>query len=78
VWEELLAGARSVLAAVELAKHHEHRTRRYETAMQLVETALSWNLPLDSRSRHEIGKRRARLQRKLQGRQGKTEIERTV
>jgi len=69
VWEELLAGARSVMAAVELAKHHEHRTRRYETAMQLVETALSWNLPLDSRSRHEIGKRRARIQRKLEGRQ---------
>jgi len=65
VWEELLAGTRSFLAAVELAKHHEHRTRRYEAAIQLVEKALSWNLPLDSRARHEIGKRRDRLQRKL-------------
>ncbi len=65
VWERLLAGARSYLAAVELAKHYEHRMRRCEAAIQLVETVLSWNLPLDSRARHEIFKRRARLQRKL-------------
>ena len=69
IWEQLLAGARSPLAAVELAKHHEHRTRHYETAMALVETLLSWNLPLDSRARHEVFKRRARLQGKLLRRQ---------
>jgi uncharacterized protein YprB with RNaseH-like and TPR domain len=65
VWERLLAGARSLLAAVELAKHHEHRTRSYEAAIDLVEKVLSWNLPLDLRSRREIFKRRERLQRKL-------------
>ena len=74
VWEKLLNGARSFLAAVELAKHHEHRTHRYETAIALVETALSWNLPLDSRARHEIFKRRDRLQRKVRRRV----IEKTV
>ena len=65
VWEELLAGGRSYLAAVELAKHYEHRAHRCDTAIQLVEKVLSWNLPLDSRARHEIFKRRDRLQRKL-------------
>ena len=65
VWAQLLAASRSLVAAVELAKHHEHRTRRYQVALQLVETALSWNLPLDLRSRREIARRRERLQRKL-------------
>jgi hypothetical protein len=65
VWERLLAGARSLVAAVELAKHHEHRTRRYAAAIDLVEKVMSWNLPLDVRSRREIFKRRERLQRKL-------------
>jgi hypothetical protein len=37
--------------------------------MALVETLLSWNLPLDLRARHEIFKRRARLQGKLLRRQ---------
>jgi asparagine synthetase B (glutamine-hydrolysing) len=65
VWAQLLEASRSLLAAVELAKHHEHRTRRYQTALQLVETALAWNLPLDMRSRREVTKRRERLERKL-------------
>jgi len=64
IWEEILAGSRSLVAAMELAKHHEHRTRRYESALAIVETAVSWNLPLDSRTRQEIRKRRERLQRK--------------
>jgi hypothetical protein len=68
VWAHLLDANRSLMAAVELAKHHEHRTRRYQTALHLVETALSWNLPLDMRSRGEIAKRRERLLRKLRGR----------
>lgn len=65
VWERLLEGSRSFKAAVELAKHHEHRTRRYEAALHLIETALSWSLPLDSRARQEIARRRQRLLRKL-------------
>jgi hypothetical protein len=64
-WERLMSSSRSLLAAVELAKHHEHRTRRYEAALRLVESALSWDLPLDARARREILKRRARLERKL-------------
>jgi hypothetical protein len=78
VWERLLAGAHSLMAAVELAKHHEHRTRRYDAAIQLVETAISWNLPLDSRARHEINKRRERLQRKLHRQRGNSSEEKTV
>ncbi len=78
VWGKLLEGARSFLAAVELAKHHEHRTRRYQAAIQLVETVLSWNLPLDTLARHEIGKRRDRLQRKLAAKPGKLTLEITV
>jgi hypothetical protein len=65
IWTKLLAAERSLRAAVELAKHHEHRTRQLEIALGLVETALSWNLPLDGRTRREIVKRRERLQRKL-------------
>jgi hypothetical protein len=53
---------------VELAKYHEHRTRRYEAALLLVETTISWNLPVDTRWRREIRKRRERLQRKLMSR----------
>jgi len=37
----------------------------HQTALQLIETALSWNMPLDMRARREIAKRRERLQRKL-------------
>jgi uncharacterized protein YprB with RNaseH-like and TPR domain len=65
VWAELLAANRSLVAAVELAKHHEHRTRELAAALRLVETVLSWNLPLDARTRREVAKRRERLRRKL-------------
>ena len=65
IWEELLEGSRSLMAAIELAKHHEHRTHRYDAALGLVERAASWNLPLDARARQEIRKRRERLKRKL-------------
>ena len=65
IWEEMLEGSRSMMAAMELAKHHEHRTHRYQTALALVETAASWNLPADARARQEIRRRRERLQRKL-------------
>jgi hypothetical protein len=65
VWSSLLSGAPSLVAAVELAKHHEHRTRHYEEAVRLVDAALSWNLPLDAHARRELAKRQERLQRKL-------------
>ena len=65
IWEELLEGSRSLMAAIELAKHHEHRTHRYQAALDLVEEAAAWNLPLDARARQEIRKRRERLRRKL-------------
>jgi len=72
VWTKLLAGARSLKAAIELAKHHEHRTRQYEEALRLVETAMSWNLPLDAQARRDIGKRRERLQRKLRAQKARS------
>jgi hypothetical protein len=72
VWAALLTTTRSLKAAVELAKHHEHRTRRLEDALGLVETALSWNLPLDGSTRRDMQKRRERLQRKLEARARKS------
>jgi hypothetical protein len=65
VWSSLLSGARSLVAAIELAKHYEHRTRQYEEAVRLVDAALSWRLPLDVRARRDLTMRQERLQRKL-------------
>jgi uncharacterized protein len=64
VWESLLSG-RSLFAAVELAKHHEHRTHDLARARELMRLALSWNLPLDERRRGELRARAQRLDRKL-------------
>lgn len=74
VWAKLLDGTRSLKAAVELAKHHEHRSRQYEEALQLVETAMSWNFPLDGRAGQDIRKRRERLQRKLRASLGEKTV----
>ena len=65
LWESMIAGARSIFAAVELAKHHEHRARRTDRALEMVRLVLSWNLPLDARTRQELGKRKERLERKI-------------
>jgi uncharacterized protein len=81
IWEALLAASKSVFAAVELAKHLEHRARDLERALEVVEAISAWELPLGARDRHEIGRRRERLQRKLnaaapRGRNGRTSRER--
>ena len=55
-----------VSAAIELAKSLEHRARDPEAALAVVETLLSRGLPLGSRVRGEIEKRRARLGRKVE------------
>ena len=65
VWESITSVSQSAFAAVELAKHLEHRVRRPDQALELVERILSWNLPLDGRTRREIRKRRERLLRKV-------------
>ena len=65
VWESMSADSRSTFAVVELAKHLEHRVKRPDQALALVERLLSWSQPLDSRTVEEIRKRRARLQRKV-------------
>ena len=65
VWESMTSGSRSTFAAVELAKHLEHRVRRPDRALEMVELLLSWNLPLDGRMRREIAKRKERLLRKV-------------
>jgi len=64
VWESMASDSRSTFAAVELAKHLEHRVRRPDQALEIVDLLLSWNQPLDLRTRHEINKRRERLLRK--------------
>jgi uncharacterized protein len=65
VWEGILSRSRSLTAAVELAKHHEHKARRLDEALRTVELILSWDMPLDARTRQEIAKRRERLRRRL-------------
>jgi uncharacterized protein len=64
VWERLVAEMRSLAAAVELAKYHEHRRRDPFTALERVDVVLSWSLPLNVRTRSELAKRRRRLERK--------------
>jgi hypothetical protein len=65
IWRELAANRRSLFAAVELAKHAEHRERDPRGALAWVERAQSWGLPLDGRARLELALRRARLERRL-------------
>lgn len=70
IWESILSASRSMFAAVELAKHLEHRLRNPGGALQIVEMITSWELPLTAGSREEIRRRAARLRRKLSERTG--------
>jgi hypothetical protein len=65
IWEALLERSKSVFAAVELAKHLEHRAHDLRRAMGMVEMIASWQLPLSPRDRQELRRRRERLARKL-------------
>jgi uncharacterized protein len=65
IWQEIVAAGKSLSAAIELAKHHEHRARRPDLALEVVDMVLSWDLPLDRQLRREVDKRRERLQRKM-------------
>jgi uncharacterized protein len=66
IWESMIASRKSMFAAVELAKHLEHRARRPDLALEVVESLLSWGLPLDAPARREIAKRKSRLLRKIE------------
>jgi hypothetical protein len=66
VWRRLAADRRSLFAAVELAKHAEHRLRDPLEALAWVRQVLGWGLPLEARARRELAVRRARLERKSQ------------
>jgi hypothetical protein len=66
VWETMIGSARSLFAAIELAKHLEHREKRPDRALEVVNLLRSWNLPLDARAREELRKRRERLERKIE------------
>jgi uncharacterized protein YprB with RNaseH-like and TPR domain len=68
IWESLLERSKSMFAAVELAKHLEHRARDLRRAMSMMEMIASWQLPLSARDRQEIRRRRDRLARKLSSR----------
>jgi hypothetical protein len=65
IWEALLESSKSIFAAVELAKHLEHRERDLRRALDVVEMIAGWQLPLNGRYRQEVRRRRERLQRKL-------------
>jgi uncharacterized protein len=64
IWERLAAEARSLAAAVELAKFLEHRRRDPAAALALMAVVSEWSLPLGARERAELAKRRSRLERK--------------
>jgi uncharacterized protein len=68
IWESLLERSKSMFAAVELAKHLEHRARDLRRAMGMMEMIASWQLPLSAHDRQEIRRRRDRLARKLSSR----------
>jgi uncharacterized protein YprB with RNaseH-like and TPR domain len=63
VWLRLAADRHSLFAAVELAKHAEHRLRDPLQALEWVLQVLGWGLPLETRLRRELHRRRARLER---------------
>jgi uncharacterized protein len=68
IWGAILGRTRSVFAALEMAKYLEHRERRPDAALQVVETMLSWELPLDRLTREAVRARVARLRRKITAR----------
>lgn len=68
IWFAMTEDGHSVFAAVELAKYHEHRLKNPGQALEIVEAALSWKLPLDERTRRQIKKRRERLVKKVERR----------
>jgi uncharacterized protein YprB with RNaseH-like and TPR domain len=65
VWSAMLSGGKSLFAAMELAKYLEHRRRDPRGALETVEAALLWDMPVSGRQREEIRRRRARLERKV-------------
>ncbi len=64
LWRRM-AERRSLFAAVELAKYHEHRAKDLQAALEWVERAFAWALPLDEDDRAELSRRRERLRRRL-------------
>jgi uncharacterized protein YprB with RNaseH-like and TPR domain len=64
VWKRMMADARSMFAAVELAKYHEHRERDPAAALAVLDMLAGWNLPHTPREREELKRRRERLLRK--------------
>jgi len=68
IWFAMAGEGHSLFAAIELAKYREHRLKDPESALRIVETLLSWKLPLDARTRGQIRKRRERLAKKVERR----------
>jgi len=64
VWQRMVEEARSMAAAIELAKYYEHRDRNPEAALAVLDRLAGWNLPHTSREREELRRRRERLLRK--------------
>ena len=67
VWQSAVERSHSLFASVELAKHLEHRARRPDLALRVIERLLGWELPLGEQDRREIAHRLQRLKRKVEG-----------
>lgn len=64
-WKEMVHRGKSLFACLELAKYYEHRRKDPKEALFWVQKIVTWNLPLDIRTRRELAKRRERLEKKL-------------
>ena len=64
LWRQM-ADRRSLFAAVELAKYHEHRAGDLPAALEWVERAFAWGLPLAAADRADLKRRHERLRRRL-------------
>ncbi len=72
VWRAVVEAARrggalpstATTAAVELAKHLEHRARDPAAALAVVEELAGWRLPVGARLQREVARRRERLARR--------------
>lgn len=71
LWRGMYRQGKGFFSGVELAKYYEHREHQPAQAFELVQQLLS--LPLESRRRQELLKRRQRLERKLQTISGSNE-----
>jgi hypothetical protein len=69
LWEAM-ARERSLFAAIELAKYHEHRLRAPAAALKWLHHVAAWELTLGEEQLRELRRRQERLERKCRKAKG--------